>query len=509
MKDMSWRVAFVICAAAAAVPLLVTYRLPMADLPQHAVQLTVWKYFDHDCYRFRDLYEINWFTPYLLGTTLMRVVAGVVSVHAALKFVVFATILLFVLVLRRFTDFAGVDPWIALLGFPLSFGFSFYWGFVNFNVAVPIGLILILTIVRTSEGEKVGVIRVALLALLVAAAHALLYGLTLIIAGPLLLVRAFRQKGLWLHVAALCAPMPLLALWIVKSVSGESRARAPWDWQVHPRRLLQVFDFMLSAGGDVDGFWFSIVMVGAAVLLGMSMATNRWRALPFIAALAGFLLCPLAAFGQTFLYPRLAIFIPATAILALRDRPIRFPKRIARILIAAVVLTWIAVLSARFAIFHRDADGFDRLVDIMPPNQRVLLLNVVQSAEMTGMPFIHFSGYYLERKGGIIGWSFASNFPPVIRYRPGVNPGVWPIVTHDPRYFNWKQHSNFDFFIIRAPVDMTTLIFGDGTSHVRFLRREGMWWLYERQAAHTRQQCPPLVRDGDHRPVLNLSGTIE
>src|SRR5687768_980769 len=105
--ERRWNVVFALCALAAAIPLVITYRLPMADLPQHSMQITVWKYFDDACYRFRDLYEINWFTPYLLGTAAMRIVAAVFSVPAALKIVTWLSIIALPLVMRRLADFAG------------------------------------------------------------------------------------------------------------------------------------------------------------------------------------------------------------------------------------------------------------------------------------------------------------------------------------------------------------------------------------------------------------------
>ncbi|HSP14805.1 MAG TPA: hypothetical protein VLV78_08645 [Thermoanaerobaculia bacterium] len=73
--------------------------------------------------------------------------------------------------------------------------------------------------------------------------------------------------------------------------------------------------------------------------------------------------------------------------------------RIARALVLLVVLTWMAVLAARFRRLDLDADGFDRLVDAISANQRVLLLNVVQSPEITGMPLLHWAGHYFESKG--------------------------------------------------------------------------------------------------------------
>jgi hypothetical protein len=206
-----WPAAYLLCSAAAALPLLVTYRLPMADLPQHAVQLTVWKFLDHPCYRFADFYEINWLTPYLLGTFVMHAVAMAMPVQAALKLVIYLTILAIPLALRRIADLSALDPWFALLGFPLGFGFTFYWGFVNFNIVIPLVILLLLHCCRASSLSPRSVIITAVSALFIAISHALAYGFAVILTVPMLVLRR-----LWWQAAAVLAPLPLLLAWVMR-----------------------------------------------------------------------------------------------------------------------------------------------------------------------------------------------------------------------------------------------------------------------------------------------------
>ena len=46
--------------------------LPATDLPQHAAQLAVWVHYEEPAYRFAEQFELNWFTPYLLGYVMAR-----------------------------------------------------------------------------------------------------------------------------------------------------------------------------------------------------------------------------------------------------------------------------------------------------------------------------------------------------------------------------------------------------------------------------------------------------
>jgi hypothetical protein len=501
----AWWIAFAVCAVAAALPLLTTYRLPMADLPQHAVQLTVWKYYSDICYGFADTYFINWATPYLGGVFVMHVVVAILSVSAGLKLIVYLTILALPLAFKRIADFRGLDPFLALLAFPLSFGYSFYWGFINFNFATPIVLLLLLYVCRAAERGEGESPQIAFLAIVVALCHGLAYAFALVICGPLLFLRVIRKPTLWRPLAALLAPVPVLAVWAVHSASQQSRARAPWNWELGPARLRQLFDFLLSADKNNFAFSFALVLAGIVLLAGATVSREHWRWLPVLSAAAGFFFIPTAAFGQTLLYQRMAIFVAASALLALSPRTPVIPRMAARSIIAAAAVLWMLVLAGQFALFNREAQGFDQLVDIMPVHQRVLLLNMMQSDVVTGYPYLHFSGYYLARKGGVIGWSFASNFPAVIRYRPGFDPGVESYITFDPRFFDWKKHSHFDFFIVRAPADLKTLLFSEAGDALRLRASAGNWWLYEHVPRPAAPSCQRLERDADHQPVLNLA----
>ena len=82
--------AFAVCSLVAVLPLWRVEYLPMADLPQHAVQVSIWRHwsdpaFGIDGATYREIYRPNWFTPYLLGYSLARAFAFLLPVKLALK----------------------------------------------------------------------------------------------------------------------------------------------------------------------------------------------------------------------------------------------------------------------------------------------------------------------------------------------------------------------------------------------------------------------------------------
>lgn len=502
-----WQRAYLICATAAAAPFLATYRLPMADLPQHAAQVTFWKFLQDACYHFQATYDFNALTPYLGGYAVARFLATAMTVNTALKVVTYAAVLLLPLAMKRVTDRAGLDPTIALLGFPLGFGFAFYWGFFNFLLAVPLGLIVIVGAFELDPTDHRRSFRMAVLSFVLFAAHALVFVAAVGLALVAVLCRVGFRRA-WPALLALAAPLPLFLLWTLNSRLHETRAQVPMLWQWTPWRPLEMLAHLVSSDFAMEAILVGVLLAAIVAISGVQLTRERGRLLVAAVALAGYLFGPHGALGQIFMYQRFAAFAAIVSLLAFeRGKPLVRPALLRWLAVTTAVL-WMAVLTVRFSHFHGDADGFDRLVDLLPANRSVLLLNVVPvSEDVPGVPFLHFSGYYQERLGGRIGWSFASNFPIVLRFVPGVHNLVTPGSTYDPRFFNPERDTNFDYLVVRAPGDMTATIFPGMADRIRLEARTGMWWLYRRMDRSAPSgNCAPLesIRPVDRRPLLRF-----
>ena len=175
-SSQRWVIAYSLCAAASLLPFLVTYRMPMADLPQHAAQIALWRSFTVPCYGFSATYEINWLTPYVLPYVAVRLLAAFTTVNTALKLFTFLAVLALPLGIRAATDYARLDPSIALLGFPLAFGFAFYWGFFNFLSVVPLGIGFVIQALRLrDEPSRRRAALLGALSLILLLSHALVF----------------------------------------------------------------------------------------------------------------------------------------------------------------------------------------------------------------------------------------------------------------------------------------------------------------------------------------------
>lgn len=503
-RTSQWFIAFAICSAFAALPFLTTYRMPMSDLPQHAAQITLWKAFYDGCYRFGATHELNFLTPYLFGYSIARLIALFASVNAALKFTAYLAVLALPLAMRLFALRSGIDDWIALAGFPIAFGFSFYWGFLNFLVALPIGLLLVWAQERFSLSRiPRRAFLVAAIGLLLVASHVVAFAVFAAVAGAVHLANSKSAKQALTGLLPLVVPAAALVAWVASSRMHETRAQTPTLWGLGFYRLVAFPSMLVGSTSDSEGVACVFAIAAIVAVAGVRFTRDWKRWIPAAVAAAAYLLIPFSLLGQTLMNQRFAVPIAAFLLIALEPRPPIVRRALARTLIVAVVALWMLGLAARFHRFDREARGFDRLIGLVPSNQKVLLLSVVgQSESVPGAPFLHFAGYYQERKGGINGWSFAKNFPSLVRYRAGLAvPWVSPIESYDPRYFHFDRAPAFDAYFVRAPGDMSALLFGRA-NELTLRGRAGLWWLYERRGSDS--QCSPIEPDAlDRRPVLS------
>src|SRR5690348_6995364 len=129
-----------IVSALATIPVWLPAFPPMTDLPQHAAQVAMLREMSQPAFPYRHLFEINWFTPYLVGYLLVYAFTGILGIVVACKLVVSLAIAGIPIATAVLILETGGDSRWALLSVPAMYGFDFQWGFLNFLVAVPLGL---------------------------------------------------------------------------------------------------------------------------------------------------------------------------------------------------------------------------------------------------------------------------------------------------------------------------------------------------------------------------------
>jgi len=475
--------AFAACAFAATVPLLVTDLLPMADLPEHMAQIAIWKHYGEPCHRFSDMYEIRLATPYLLGSAVTAAIATATTVSVAVKWMVWLTIVLLPLSLRALLRRGDGDPWLSLLGFPLAFGYAFYWGFLNFALAIPIGIFLIASVLDTRSRWSV----TAALAILLLVAHALMLVFCAAVAVAISLARRAPRSLLPLAPAA-----TLLAIFAFRLRDAEQPARAGViTWKLSMTRFSDFPSVLFANAWEPAGLVLVAAIVVAIALARPRLTRDPARWAPFGVAASLYLLVPHGAFGTAFLSPRFAVLAAAGALLVFDSKPGR-GRVMSRIVVLSIAFIWMAILTDRFRQFGDEASEIEPLLARMAPNRRVAQFNVHPFSEhVPGPVFWHFGALYQVRRGGVAAWSFARHYPNVVRFRPEGEPVVSSEST-PVEGIDWPGVMQYDYLLVRGS-DARRHVFRDAPVHLALLARSGSWWLYETPRARLSQRsCAPL-----------------
>jgi hypothetical protein len=474
----------VACAVAALLPIWTSKYLPMVDLPQHAAQLSIWQHLHDPAFGFEPQFELFWTQPYLLGYLVAMPLLPFIGVLTALKIVLSAYVLGLVAALYRLLAVVGGDRRLAIVGVPLAFGYSFCWGFYNFLVAVPLGILLVAEAYEhASAPSRRSVVRLVFLACLLYVAHLLVLGVAGLIAGLVIVCRARPLRALPLRLLPLAVPVPAMGLWLYSMMRDYAQNREPTIWVLDLERIREMPGTMLGYPLDRDSLLMAVLLVGAVVLMRPRPARRWARWIPALVAAAMFLAGPYRAFGTFFVYQRAAQFA-GVFLLAALDPPVEDRRQsFGFALLVVLVVSWIGIQGMRFNAFDSEARAFDDVKAQMEPNKRAVAVTFQKQSDFVpGMVYLHFLAWYQAEKGGVLGFSFGSFSGMLARYRSGAEPRMTHGLEWFPAQFSWRRDGTFDYYVVRAPADVGPILFRDAGGAVRLKTQSGPWWLYERHS---------------------------
>ena len=482
---------------------------PMVDLPQHAGQLALLKQLVTGESPWSGLFQVNPFTPYLIGFGLALPLSFVLPVAATLKCLLTCAYLAFVYLCVCLRKHFLADPrldWLFLLSF---FGFAFKWGFFTFLVAAPLALWLILLADRYAQapsamrGAAVGLVGLVLLF-----SHGLAFLFACGVGAALVTARARTVRG-WL---IMLWPFALLALALGVYFVFRARSEAIFQAPATDPAIMWQFGLRHEVLGYMFGMrWQPLFVLAAVVTLGFPWAlglrpkwSQRAAMIPF--AVLGLLLTfvPHFIFETALVYQRFALFLlPMYAWMFSGARmPASLHADTARGRVAGGALllligtTW-AVLgfnSVKTWQFAREAADFDRMLVRLESGQRALALiyDANSQADPGDRAFRHYASWYQAEKGGLVDFNFAWVQPQIVRYRPQMRPPVYLDFALRPQMFEWQRHRGADYryFFMRTGGVLAVDAFREAQCVPVLLVESGRWKTYEQR------NCQGQIPDG-------------
>lgn len=440
---------------------------PLTDLPQHAAALSIFAHLGEPSWGFADQFEIHWGTPYLLLYVTARPLVGLLGAVGALKVIALVGVVALPLSLLPLLRWAGLPRGLSLFGFPLALGFSFWFGFLNFSLALPLGFLVLAAGLQTLEAPTLrrgAWLSLSLLGL------SLAHGLAASFVAPTLVLFGLLSPGRLSHrlagLASLGPTALALLLWGTQQ-SARLGDNNVFDGGWSTDRALDLPAMLLGVHqDDVLALAGGVLLLVAPLALGLRPSREPRRWVPLGVSLLLFFLFPFTMAGVSFLFQRFAVFVPPALWIALSGpaapplAPLRSPPVVA--LFAAI---WVGLAGLRVREFDAEARSFEPILEIMEPNRSVrpIFFTFASDALPGSLPYVHFAAYYQAAKGGRIGFSFARNYTSFIRYKPGIDIGMARDDEWHPERFSFeKEGRQYDYFLVRSRADVSARLFPPG-----------------------------------------------
>lgn len=458
-------------------PLWVGGYMPMVDIPQHAAQLAIGQHWDDPAYGYHDIYQVNQLVNHVAAYAVVHMLAAILPLAAAIK----GSLTLFVWALPASVLFllraTGGDRRWAILCFPLAYGFCTYWGFLNYVLAIPLGVLLVGQAARYAlQPSKPSALGLFALSGALFVSHVLVLAFAGAVAGAIVLARSAGWRAKVMGAAALAAVLPVVAVWwaAVQQATPPAETGTKTALSLGLSRLYDLLSYQVGIEPSVPSALTGGLLLAGPFLLGARPAREWWRWIPCVMSVLAVMFVPLHALGVAFLYGRFAIFVLPSLLFALEPgpSPLRGSGGWVSVLVALQLLTVVWT----FRAFDDESAGLHEVLDRLPPHKRVLYFDTErQSAASFGWAYLHFGSYYQVERGGPVDFSFAKFFPNRYRYKDEQRPHLPDDIEWFPLSFRWAQHggNRYDFILVKGGIPRVW--FPPEVPAVGIVARSGPW----------------------------------
>ena len=520
----------------AAVPLLAGRYLPLIDAPQHMAMARILVGLVRGDPGFAEIYELDpWPVPYWLYYIMTGGLSLVVSIETANKLVLYIYTVGLAFGVREVLLAFGRNPRWWVLSVPLAWTNCFIYAFMAYLVGIPIVLFGIAATERAfrgDPGETSARWWLGVLAFLAYLAHAQAF-LWLMLSVAVLLMLHWRGVRWGFRALLPVAPTALLFFaWVARAFrgAGPSSDNSTYGtlgnlgmvWEPHVARWTTAPEDLFGGATDGSNRWIGIAWI-AMVVAGAWIAGREWRpgtawgslrhrpsgrvVVLLAAFLAAWAILPYSVRGQWYLAPRYLVFVAGMAIVAAAGWTPRhdFIRRAGIALVALYALNTARLVRD----FQPAMQGLEPLLDRIPAGQRLahfpfderntldaqgkpiggtsIVVDMPTSVsafgflpEVAGSPYgwmsptHHASAYYLVRKWGLIGVSFAASPTNPGGYRSAHKPTA--LVEDEYEKVDLAAASrDFGWFLVRGPLQGTTQRLPE---FARLEATEGTWQLW-------------------------------
>jgi hypothetical protein len=476
--------AFALLSLCALIPLWTPRWLPLRDLSDYADAVSIWQHYGDHAWGLERDYLLR-STPHSGYFILIRLLSYVLPIDVANQLLLSASAIALPIAAASLATRMGRSPYLALFAFPLIFNIDLAYGFVPFYAAIPILVLLLVTLDRFVEQPTR---RRALLVLFGTLALALLDGAAWLWFAALSLVlvgcHGWHPRRM---LAALALELPSLPLGWQGLRLAESAAptREPLLASLHllPVRLIAGWHGYLAPAMLLAlGLIWLLLLLTARTDAGDRRAGEHGFAyrleLMVLAAMAAYLFLPQLgrgeqpSFGTRFL-PLAALFgalLPHGALAGLR--------RLLMIPVCLIAIAYPILLADRWWQFDRDAARFRHLMKRVERGATTLTLIEPDFNEPTTdplSPWYHFHARAQMMAGGFDPW-LPADLP--VTLKPGTARPAPELLQPIPfSLLNYGAH--YDYVVTKGEPGVHAFFGPNDGPELPLLGSDGDWRLYQ------------------------------
>jgi hypothetical protein len=486
---------------------------PMTDYPEHLSMASILRWYHDPARHLVENYTFAFSRPNTAFVFLVAALSYLMPLGIAGQLLMSVAVVATGLAGLALARHAGRPGWYGLFALIAVYNYAFFFGFVNYILAVPLfvyGIVLADRLLGRPMGWR-GWIGLAVYGASFYFVHLQVLFLFVCVVGWLAMLHSRRWRDVLPRCSAL---LPVLLVGAFHFFDRDPQAFGYRESQIYfsPVERDLTFDRILaiprfSFGEHTHNEQWLVFLAALLSILWLFRLKRPADGVPAVAHeggvwtrarsilwrhrfatlgawfLAGYLFVP-STFIGCYVYQRLVALV-WFVIPALLPRIDASRSRLAKVLVATAVSAQLLVVSDRAVALDREArDGYD-LIRQTEPGKSLISLVIAESDPTSDAPppFLHFAAHYLAAKGGRISSSFSELFVSSVQLRPGqeFEDIHTALSDFEPALFRFDDFGyHFDYFLFHGDFAKLGSIFGHGMRKLTW-KVQGEWALLWRQ----------------------------
>jgi hypothetical protein len=495
-----WAVLLVVTGLALA-PLLAHRFVVGIDYPTHLSMIRVLRLWFEDRARFEATFGTRLLQPYWGMYLPALLLSSVMSIDVASKLVTAAALAAMPIALARLAMRVGADRRVALLGVPLMFNHSFYWGFVPFLCGLALALLSLPSALDGFERDrKRDVALLALWAAAICVAHATAWAMWAAWTAWLALSYAPRPAQLARTLAAIAWPAPFL-IWYQTHLPRTGNLAYVLDQADYHNpfsKLVGMWHISFTAGPVIVEVLLFVLLLAAIAVSWRGtrepearLRMFRWGGLA-LWMLVAYEVLPQDVAGISFAYQRFLVFAFYFALLGAASS-LEWPT-IFNVLTGTLIVIYTAFRAVMFHAYDVEMSGMADCLKQARPGSSLAGLIGAKAPDTAHMPlFLHADNLHTMWNLGPVFAHSMTLLPttPVYFKKDAFHNPPPPAFDWHPERLDWERNGQYiDYFLIRdsylnyaefpqKPLKPDLWYFKQGYAQNRMVCQAGFWRLWE------------------------------